>query len=224
MGFFKGVLQGLLTIIEDREYQKLSESNTIKIDNKLTYTPTVNRQFAIIEIKGNNYLHKDSILSMKLSSGFLSIGNVMISRSLVSGNLDMLNLSQDDFNNGVNLYGMISDERQNVTEIVCCLKNDISLIQGYVQEALAIKKNEAERKFIIQQNEQLRKEEEEKRKKSQKEYFQTHIKEKQIMKYGIRHTKCWRCHAPLGTETHPIHYSCGWLQCDCGACKCNYHR
>lgn len=222
MGFFKGVLQGLLTIIEEREEQKLTKTNNIRTESKLTHNPIVHREFAIIEVKGKNYLSKDSLLNMKMSSGFLSIGNDMISRSLVTGNLDMLNLSQDDFNNGVSLYGMISDEQPNVTEIVCCLKNDVSIIKEHVQEALTIKKYEAERKFMIQQNELRRKEEEENRKKSEKEYFHTHVKDKQIRKYGIRRTRCWKCHTPLSTETHSIHYSCGWLQCDCGACKCNY--
>jgi len=38
-----------------------------------------------------------------------------------------------------------------------------------------------------------------------------------------RSATCWKCRKGLSTHRDILCYSCDWIQCDCGACGCNYH-
>lgn len=38
-------------------------------------------------------------------------------------------------------------------------------------------------------------------------------------RHSVRHAHCWKCHQSLSSLQHDECSSCGWLICDCGACR-----
>lgn len=39
---------------------------------------------------------------------------------------------------------------------------------------------------------------------------------------GCRQTHCWRCAKRISDFSHARCEECNWIQCDCGACGCDY--
>lgn len=39
-----------------------------------------------------------------------------------------------------------------------------------------------------------------------------------------RETHCHTCKKTISTATHDKCKKCGWIMCDCGACRCNYKK
>lgn len=51
------------------------------------------------------------------------------------------------------------------------------------------------------------------------------IKLKEVNYYPKeRETHCHTCKKTISTATHDKCKKCGWIMCDCGACRCNYKK
>ncbi|PYI54932.1 hypothetical protein [Paenibacillus flagellatus] len=71
--------------------------------------------------------------------------------------------------------------------------------------------------------EERRHEEERRRKRIQRETTARLVAEQAVrLKQNHRSDNCWRCRKYITTRTHLICYRCKWIQCECGACGCNY--